>query len=148
MHVAAVAEGHYQVGEIRRLQGDLVGAEEAYQRAHRLGRDPQPGLALLRLAQGRADAASASICAALVAKAHDQLACSRLCAAQVEIALATGDTEAAEAACDELTEIASTYGSSGLEAAALHARGAVALAEGRPEEALPCCAPPASAGRS
>lgn len=137
MHVAAVAEGHYQVGEIRRLRGDLAGAEEAYQRAHRLGRDPQPGLALLGLAQGRVDAASASIRAALVAKAHDRLACSRLCVAQVEIALAAGDTETAGAACDELTEIAATYGSSGLEAAALHARGAVVLADGRPEEALP-----------
>ena len=54
LHVAGAAEGHYQLGDIRRLRGDLAGAEAAYRQAHELGRDPQPGLALLRLAQGRA----------------------------------------------------------------------------------------------
>ncbi|MDZ7733014.1 MAG: hypothetical protein U5R31_07740 [Acidimicrobiia bacterium] len=53
LHVGTVAEGHYEIGEIRRLRGDLAGAEEAYKRAHGLGRDPQPGLALTRLEQGR-----------------------------------------------------------------------------------------------
>ncbi|HWD44415.1 MAG TPA: hypothetical protein VHM23_12040 [Actinomycetota bacterium] len=61
LQVAGAAEGHYQVGEIRRLHGDLDGAEAAYREAHRLGRDPQPGLALLRLAQGLAAAAAASV---------------------------------------------------------------------------------------
>ena len=51
--VFAVADAFYEVGEIRRRRGDLAGAEEAYTRAHEVGRDPQPGLALLRLAQGR-----------------------------------------------------------------------------------------------
>ena len=118
-HVAAAAEGHYQVGEIRRLRGDLAGAEESYRHAHGLGRDPQPGLALLRLAQGRTATASASIRAALTAVTADRLARARLCAAQVEIALAAGDRETAGRACDELVQTASTYGSSGLEAAAL-----------------------------
>ena len=71
LHVVGAAEGYYQVGEIRRLRGDLAGAEEAYRHAHRLGRDPQPGLALLRLAQDRAGAASASIRAALTAVTHE-----------------------------------------------------------------------------
>jgi DNA-binding NarL/FixJ family response regulator len=115
LHVAAAAEGHYQLGELRRLRGDLAGAEAAYRRAHELGRDPQPGLALLRLAQGRASTAAASIRAALAA----------------------GDTGTATAAGDELTRTASTYGSSGLEAAALQARGALLLAGGRAEAALP-----------
>jgi DNA-binding NarL/FixJ family response regulator len=68
---------------------------------------------------------------------HDRLARARLCAAQVEIALAAGDPGAARVACDELERTASTYGSSGLEAAALQARGAVLLAGGRAEAALP-----------
>jgi DNA-binding NarL/FixJ family response regulator len=137
LHVAAVAEGHYQLGELRRLRGELAGAEDAYRQAHRLGRDPQPGLALLRLAQGRAATASASIRAALAAVSADRLARARLCAAQVEIALAAGEPEVAGRACEELQQTASTYGSSGLEAAALQARGAVLGAGGRPEAALP-----------
>jgi DNA-binding CsgD family transcriptional regulator len=137
LHVAGAAEGHYQVGEIRRLRGDLGGAEAAYRDAHRLGRDPQPGLALLRLAQGRAEAAAASVRAALTAVGHDRLARARLCAAQVEIALAAGATETARQAAEELEQTASTYGSSGLEATALQARGAILLAEPRLEAALP-----------
>ena len=134
---AAAAEGHYQVGEIRRLRGDLAGAETAYQQAHRLGRDPQPGYALLRLAQGRAQAAAASVRAALVAASGDRLASARLWAAQVEIALAGGDRTVAHQACDQLEEVAAAYASSGLELMARHARGAVLLAEGRAEDALP-----------
>jgi DNA-binding NarL/FixJ family response regulator len=136
LHVVGAAEGYYQVGEIRRLRGDLAGAEEAYRHAHRLGRDPQPGLALLRLAQDRAGAASASIRAALTAVTHDRLARARLCAALVEVALAAGERKTAREACEELNQTASTYGSSGLEAAALQARGTLVLAEGRPEAAL------------
>lgn len=135
--VAAAAEGQYQVGEIRRLRGDLAGAEEAYRQAHRLGRDPQPGVALLRLAQGKIDAASTSIRSALAAAGGDRLACARLYAAQVQIALAAGDFAVAEKACDELEEIAEAYASSGLEAMARHARGAALLAAGHPAEALP-----------
>jgi tetratricopeptide (TPR) repeat protein len=137
LHVAGAAEGHYQLGELRRLRGDLAGAEAAYRRAHELGRDPQPGLALLRLAQGRTATAAASIRAALAAASPDRLARAQLCAAQVEIGLAAGDAATATAAGEELARTASTYGSSGLEAAALQARGALLLAKGRAEAALP-----------
>jgi DNA-binding CsgD family transcriptional regulator len=137
LYVAGAAEGHYQVGELRRLRGDLEGAEAAYREAHALGRDPQPGLALLRLAQGRAATAAASLRTALTAVSHDRLARAWLCAAQVEVALAAGDTETAGRASEELGQTASTYGSSGLEAVALQARGAVLLAGGRLEAALP-----------
>lgn len=137
LHVATAAEGHYQVGELRRLRGDLAAAEQAYQRAHECGRDPQPGLALAVLARRRADVASASVRAALVAHSEDRLARARLCAAQVEIAVAAGDLPTATKACDELEETASVYASSGLQAMALHARGAVILAEGHTAEALP-----------
>lgn len=137
IHVASVAEAHYQVGELRRLRGDLDGAVQAYARARESGRDPQPGLALLWLAQGRAVAAEAAIQSALRAAATDRIARARLCMAQIEIALAVDDLEVAQRATAELEDTAAAYGTSGLEAAALHWRGAVALAEGRPEEALP-----------
>jgi len=137
IHVAGLAEGHYQVGEIQRLRGELVAAERSYERAHECGRDPQPGLALLRLAERRLPAASASIQAALVAVNQNPLARAPLCATQVDIALAIGNIDTAQRACEELETTASVYATSGLEAMARHARGAVALAEGLPEAALP-----------
>jgi DNA-binding NarL/FixJ family response regulator len=135
VHVVTVAEAHYEVGEIRRLRGDLAGANEAYRRAHELGRDPQPGRALLRLAEGRHEAALASIRSALAAEG-DSLARARLLTAQVEIALAASDEEVARAATEELQSIAATFASSGLEADALQAQGAMLLAEDRPSDAL------------
>ena len=137
IHVESVAEAHYQVGELRRLRGELAGAEDAYGRARRMGRDPQPGLSLLRLAQGRTDDALAGIQAALHTASDDRLARARLCGAQVEIALAADDLDTARRACAELEGAAANYGTSGLEAAALHWRGAVAVEEGHPDEALP-----------
>lgn len=135
IHVGIVAEGHYQIGEIRRLSGDLEGAEDAYSHGHQLGRDPQPGLALLRLAQGRPEAAAALIHSALAGVA-DPLGRARLLSAQVEIAVGAGDPATASAAADELDAVASVYRSSGLEAAAKRSRGSVLLAIGRTEEAL------------
>jgi DNA-binding NarL/FixJ family response regulator len=135
IHVGIVAEGRYQIGEIRRLRGDLDGAEEAYSQGHQLGRDPQPGLALVRLAQGRPEAAAALIHSAL-AGVTDRLARARLLSAQVEIAVAAGDPATASVAADELDAVAATYQSSGLQAAAKRSRGAVLLATGRTEEAL------------
>jgi DNA-binding NarL/FixJ family response regulator len=135
IHVGTVAEGHYQIGEIRRLRGDLEGAEDAYRQGHHLGRDPEPGLALLRLAQGRTEAAAALIRSAL-AGITDRLARARLLAAQVEIAVAADDPAMASVAADELDAVASAYRSSGLQAAAKRSRGAVLLATGRTEEAL------------
>jgi DNA-binding NarL/FixJ family response regulator len=135
IHVGVVAEGHYQIGEIKRLRGDLAGAEQAYQEGHKLGRDPQPGLALLRLAQGRADLASSLIRSAL-AGVGDRLSRARLLAPQVEIAIAAGDEVTAAGAADELDEVAALYGSTGLQAAARRCRGAVLLATGSTEAAL------------
>jgi ATP/maltotriose-dependent transcriptional regulator MalT len=135
VHVGTAAGGQYELGEIRRLRGDLAGAEAAFKQAHELGRDPQPGLALVRLAQGRVDIAVASIRAALGATT-DHLARARICVAQVEIALAAGDLDTAQAATSELEHTAETYSSPGLQAAAKEARGAVLLAQGLAQEAL------------
>jgi DNA-binding CsgD family transcriptional regulator len=137
IHVLAAAEAHYQVGELQRLRGDLLAAEASYQRAHECGRDPQPGLALLLLAHGRTDAAVASIKTALLAAPDDPLGRAPLCAAQIDIALASGSLDIARAASEALATTASVYASSGLEATALHRKGAFALADGRPDDALP-----------
>ena len=137
IHVLAAAEGFYQVGELRRLCGDLAAAAAAYRRAHELGRDPQPGHALLRMAEGAPGPAAASVETALLARAGHRLARAPLRAAQVEIALARDDLVAARAAVDELSATAAVYGSSGLTGAAARATGALLLAEGRPADALP-----------
>lgn len=134
--VFVVADGYYAVGEIRRRRGDLSGAEDAYTRSHELGRDPQPGLALLRLAQGRADAAASSIAAALAGFGGSDLERAPLLAAQVEIALARGDLELARTSAATVVDTADRYDSTGLRAAGHKARGAVALAEGQPVVAM------------
>src|SRR5439155_20743124 len=135
IHVGIVAEARYQIGEIRRLRGDLDGADIAYGQAHELGRDPQPGLALLRLAQSRPDPAAALIRSAL-AGVTDRLTRARLLAAQVEIAIAANDTATASVAADELDAVADAYRGSGLQASAARCRGSVLLATGRTEDAL------------
>jgi DNA-binding CsgD family transcriptional regulator len=93
-------------------------------------------MALLRLAQGKVDAASASIATALHAAGTNRLARAPLVAAQVEIALADGDVATARTAADELTATAETFGSAGLKASAHRCEGAVALAEGQAVAAL------------
>ncbi|MEX2620918.1 MAG: hypothetical protein WD250_11945 [Egibacteraceae bacterium] len=90
MNVGVVAEGQYRIAEVRRLRGDHAAAEEAYAQAHELGRDPQPGLALLRMAQGRRPAATTALRTALAGteRSLDRVA---LLAAQVEVAATGGD---------------------------------------------------------
>lgn len=129
MNVVAVGMAHYELGEVRRCRGDLGGAETAYADAHRFGRDPHPGLALVWVAQGNAGAAVAALDAAL-ASTIDPLANAKLWAALVEAAVAAGDHERAGSAADELDLAARTYASSGLLAAAHLARGRVQLATG------------------
>ena len=119
----------YLQGEIRRLQGDLTAAEEAYRAASRLGFDPQPGLALLRLAQGNGSAAAAAI-ERLADETEEPLRRARLLPASVEIMLAVGDLEEARRAAGELNALAEAHASDLLRALAAQAGGAVALADG------------------
>ena len=132
---AAAAQAFYQQAEVHRLQGELAAAEEAYRDASRCGCEPQPGLALLRLAQGNGDAAAAAIRRAM-GESTEPLKRARLLPAYVEIMLAVGDIEEARSACRELEEISARYGSGMLGAIAAHAEGAVDLAEGDAQAAL------------
>jgi DNA-binding NarL/FixJ family response regulator len=133
------AEAWYVIAESRRLRGDPA-ASEAYDEAHARGRNPQPGRALLRLAHGDAEGAARSVRSALAAAGGDRLRRAVLCAAAVETAVAAGRLQDADAAAAELEETAATYATSGLEGMAASARGAVLLAYGRAEEALPVLA--------
>jgi class 3 adenylate cyclase len=114
---------YLEIGEIRARLGDLPGAEEAFDQAHQLGVEPQPGLALLHLARGRVEAARASIATAL-ADAVDVMDRARLLPARVEIALAAHDVAEAREAADELREIAATFDKPVLHAGAHQALGA------------------------
>lgn len=136
LQVESLAEAHYQLGDLGRLRGELADAEASYRRARQLGRDPQPGAALLALARGAADDARAALRAALAAAGDRSLERARLLPALVEAALACDDLDAAAEACTDLEQIAGAFGTSGLEAAGLHCRGALDLAGGRPGEAL------------
>jgi class 3 adenylate cyclase len=124
------ADAFYEVGEIRLRVGDLAAAEDAFRRAHELGREPQPGLSMLRLAEGKVGAAATMIKRALADRSWDRLARARLLPAQVEIAVAAGDQETARPAVEEVEEIARDYDSPALHASASCARGALHLAEG------------------
>lgn len=126
---ATMAAAAYQQAEIHRLRGEFESAEERYRAASRDGVEPQPGLALLRLAQGNGDAAGATIRRA-VDESQNPLRRLRFLPAQVEIMLATGRLEEAERAAEELEGVAATSGSEILRAIAARARGEVALTQG------------------
>lgn len=125
----------YQQAEIHRLRGDFVEAEEAYRTASLLGHDPHPGLALLRMAQGRTDAASAAI-RRLVTTTTDRLQRVRLLPAYLEIMLVTGDIQEARTTCSELQALAETFDADVLRATAARTQGAIELAEGDARAAL------------
>jgi DNA-binding CsgD family transcriptional regulator len=132
---SAAAQAFYLQGEVHRLQGKVSATEEAYRDASRYGWEPQPGLALLRLAQGNDDAAAAAIRRA-VGETTEPLKRARLLPAYVELMLAVGDAKEARSACRELEEISARYKSGMLGAMVAHAEGAVDLAEGDARAAL------------
>jgi DNA-binding NarL/FixJ family response regulator len=132
---ADAAQAVYRQGEVHRLQGEFAAAEEAYREASRAGWEPQPGLALLRLTQGKADAAAAAI-RRVLGETTARLKRAGLLPAHVEIMLAVGDTQEARTACRELDEISQGQGSGVLGAMAANARGTVELADGDPGDAL------------
>ena len=132
---AVVGDALYQQAEIQRLRGELELAEATYRSASELGREPQPGLALLRLAQGQGAAAQNAIRRVLSAQV-DPLQRAQFLPAFVEIMLAGGELAAAREACQELEGLAQRFGGDILSAIAAHARGAVLLAGNDPQAAL------------
>jgi DNA-binding NarL/FixJ family response regulator len=131
----ALGSAHYQLAEIQRLRGELAQAEESYRRASLAGRDAEPGMSLLRVAQGRVDRAHRAI-RRVLDEAKDPITRARLLPACVEIMLETGDLAGARASADELDAIASQHGAPYLSALSAHASGAVLLEEGDPRAAL------------
>ena len=125
----AAGAAFYRLGEIHRLRGEFAEAEAAYTRANERGRKPQPGVSLLRLAQGQIDAAAASIRSVLL-DTRTQAARARMLTAAVDILIAADDLQNARAAAAELSEIAHAIGASVLSAASAQATGAVLLADG------------------
>jgi ATP/maltotriose-dependent transcriptional regulator MalT len=135
MNPGAIARAWYLQGDVLRLMGRFDEAEESYREANRLGLEPQPGLALLRLAQGKTDKACAAIRRA-AGETSDPAARVALLPAYVELMLAAGDVESARNACSELEEIADSFGTELLKAVSAQARGALELALDHGEAAL------------
>ena len=131
----SAGSAHYRAGEIQRLQGNFAAAEDAYRAASGLGFEPQPGLALLRLAQGKRAAAAAAI-RRVADETTAPLKRAELLPALVEIMLAVGDIEEARRAYDELDAISESHASDLLRGLAEQAGGAVVLAEGDARAAL------------
>ena len=132
---SAVGAAFYQRAELHRMRGEFDKAEAAFRRANELGRDPQPGLALLRLGQGQSDAADAAI-RRVFDEVQEPMARVPVLGAYVEIVLAGGDVTAARAAANELSTLAAEMNALFVTALAERCAGAVLLAEGDPRAAL------------
>ena len=125
----------YRLAELHRMRGEFEAAERAYREAAGWQRTPQPGMALLRLAQGKVDAASSSI-RRMIEEVRDLGHRTRVLDAYVEIIVATKDTAAARSAAEELRAIAERFNAPLVHAMAARAIGDVLLAEGNAKSAL------------
>jgi DNA-binding CsgD family transcriptional regulator len=134
MNPGAIARSWYVQGDVLRLMGRFDDAEESYRQASRLGLEPQPGLALLRLDQGNSAKALTAIRRAL-GETADPAARAGLLPAFVDTLLDAGEVEDAREACEEFEEIASAYGTELLRALSAQARGSVEFAAGNGESA-------------
>lgn len=132
---AAVGLAYYHFGELHRLRGEVVEAQESYLQSNQWGQPPQPGMAQLRLSQGQIDAAKTGIRSALD-DARDSVSRVRLLPAFVEIMIASNEVDAAATAADELSKLADDFGTSLLSAICDQVRGAVLLAQGEERRAL------------
>jgi len=132
---SVAAAALYQQGDLHRLRGDFAAAEHAYRQSSAWGCEPQPGMALLRLAQRRGNAAAATL-RRVTNATRNRFERTRLLPAYVEVMLAVGDVSAAREGCRELEQLAADLDAVVLHAMAASARGSVELAEGRAQAAL------------
>ncbi len=130
-------EAFYELGELALRKGDYQEADEAFRRAHEFGYDPVPGLPQLRLAQGKRQAALQTIQRALNETPENRLRRAKLLAATITIALANGELSLAEAATNELDDIAQDFSCQCFQAQALMGRGALELERGSVDTATP-----------
>ena len=133
---SATGSAHYRRGELHRLRGELAAADAAYRQAAQCGRQPQPGVALLRFAQNQTQAATASIRNAIGGASMPESRAEILLAA-IEILLAVDDVDGAKAACEDLAQMAAMLNAQYLRTTSAHARGAILVATG---DALPALA--------
>lgn len=131
----SLASAYYQLGEIQRLRGQFDDAEASYRSASEAGREPEPGMSLLRSQQGRTRAAAAAI-RRVLNETEEPIGRSKMLPAAVEILLSAGDLESARAAADELARIADDVDAPYLRALGAHAVGSVLLSEGDARAAL------------
>jgi class 3 adenylate cyclase len=129
-------EAQYEIGEVRLRVGDLEGAREAFRQAHQLSREPEPGRSLLRLAQGDPPGANMSIMRALAGVESRAFIQARLLPAAVEIGIAAGDLDSVAQHVAELEQIAGSFRTTAVTAAAEYARGLLLLARGDVATAL------------
>lgn len=127
-HNWLAGEGYYELGEIRRRRGNTAGAAEAFANARKLGKEPQPGAALLIAGTGAYDEALLILRAAIMETS--ELGRCKLLLPATEVASAAGARDEAEEFCRELERIAGFYGTPGLSGWAYHARAVVLLMEG------------------
>lgn len=135
LDVLVAAEAHYRLGEVHRLRGDLEAAETAYRRAHELGRDPLPGLALLHLCRGHGQVAASILDAALAAE-RTPWRRAPLLAARAEVALEAGAADRAAGCVEELGRVAEQHASPGWRAETCRWHGAVLETRGRHADAV------------
>lgn len=118
----------YELAQVHRLRGETAEAQRDYATAATGGVDPQPGLALLHLAEGDTSVAVGGITRAL-ATTTSPLGRARLLPAAVEVFVAAGHHPEATAAAHELADVAKRYATPALRAEAAQATGRILLAE-------------------
>jgi DNA-binding NarL/FixJ family response regulator len=133
--VETLENAFYGLAEQCRLVGRRADAETAYRNAAELGREVQPGLALLRRDEGRMSAARSGIARALEASPAPR-ARAELLAAQVELEVEHGEWDVAARASAELRAMADVFGTIFLEAQADRAEARLLIGTDAPEAAL------------
>jgi DNA-binding NarL/FixJ family response regulator len=131
----AVGLAHYERGEALRIRGEYDAADAAYSKAAEYGHPAQPGRALLWLARGRPDAASAAI-HRVVVEVQDPVHRSQVLPTAVDVLVEVGEIEDAASLADQLYGFGSAFGCTALQAAGEYARASVAVARAEAEDAL------------